>query len=202
MAADQKTGSRRLTTIGSIIAIIAVLGLIAFFITWLLGPSKPTLELEGEPTPGQAVAPSAIPRKSLAVTISFTRDPIFTLSIKGVTRSTSIPTAEYFRPLDDQVPFSIIRLRDLAGTIITEEKFHMSTQVIAEGESIEDTFVYEYPERDEIVVFSLPSNATPSSVELLSSAGATLQTLRFDYDDLTLPEELPLESPSSTVTDL
>ena len=202
MAADQKTGSRRLTTIGSVIAIIAVLGLIAFFITWLLGPSKPTLELEGEPTPGQAVAPSAIPRKSLAVTISFTRDPIFTLSIKGVTRSTSIPTAEYFRPLDDQVPFSIIRLRDLAGTIITEEKFHMSTQVIAEGESIEDTFVYEYPERDEIVVFSLPSNATPSSVELLSSTGATLQALRFDYDDLTLPEELPLESPSSTVTDL
>lgn len=203
---------RRRWIIVSVVVVVVVLGLTGAAVVWMLQRSADGLPIFGElplagqreeefvtppaatptPTPSPTPTPPAFDTQllqldqteqdNIGVTITYLRNPQFTLQITQVQRTFAAPTIDTYAPVAG-ASFSLIRLKDAAGIILLERPFAVATEVVAEGESSTGNPVI--PLNESVNYLVLPgTGGVPASVELVTSAGEVFAQQAIQYDQL------------------
>lgn len=202
---------RTLLIAGAISAVIFVLILLSGLAIWLLRDSAAPLPDSAVPLPAAdeqssrtnatvpeatvsatpAAAPGVIPlslripafQNNLGVTITYAREPQFTLSLGTVTRTIENPTAA--RAPVAGSPYSVLRIKDAAGVVIHEQPFAVTTQVeLVSADATVAQPLYQLPESATYIVIPVQAQRPPTLVEIASSQGTIIAQKTINFLEL------------------
>ncbi len=194
--------SRRFLILSLIILILIITALTAFLViqrlradssssssSLSLTATSPTVNpvMTTTPSPSINLLSAAVPPSetwtNLLVTVSYTSSPNFIVTLDDLFR-TPDTNFDQVSPLDTN-QYSVLRVKDSSGAVLSEQKFTLATQALMEGDGL-DPYLFSFTDGTQSVIVTLPDYSQPTSIELQKSDGTVIAQRSFAYSSLSL----------------
>lgn len=129
-----------------------------------------------------APAPTPDAPYNLAVTIQYRRQSEFTLEIVQIERTTEAANIQNYQLAEDS-PYSTLQILDEQGRVMAAERFQVITEVLVDGVTRINP-VQALPDSVSRFTLSVPQDAVPVKVRLVTPRGKVLDEENFTFDDL------------------